>query len=198
MTADQTANLIYALLFLVLVVSSLVARGLPFRQTATYAFAWVAIFGSLFVLYSFRHVAGQVWEQVKRDFNPGEPIQTGRSVRIFKSEDGHFHINAKVNGYPVKFLIDSGATISTMSQADAQAADVPIETFGFGAAVDTANGVAMMRRARVDRLNIGSIERKDLAILVSVDVDELNLIGMNFLSSLRSWKVEGDEMILVP
>ena len=198
MTGDQTANLVYSLLFLVLVLSSLVARRLPLGQTAKYALAWVAIFAGALVLYSFRHVAGQAWEQVKREFNPSAPFQSGRSVHILKSEDGHFHVTAKVNSHTVNFLIDSGATTSTMSQADAEAAGVSIDAFGFGVMVETANGTAMMRRARIGTLAIGNIERTNLPILVSTDVDELNLIGMNFLSSLKSWKVEGDEMILAP
>jgi aspartyl protease family protein len=198
MTADQTANLVYSLLFLVLVVSSLVARRLPLRQTAKHALAWAAIFAGAVVLYSFRHVAGQAWEQIKRELNPSAPVQQGRAVRISKGEDGHFHVIAKVNDHKVEFLIDSGATTSTMSQGDAQAAGVAIDPSGFGAAVETANGTTVMRRAQIERLAIGNIERTQLPILVSAQVDELNLIGMNFLSSLKSWKVEGNEMILVP
>lgn len=198
MTADQTANLVYSLLFLMLVVSSMVARRLPLRQTVKYALAWAAIFAGALVLYSFRHVAGQAWDQVKRELNPGAPVQSGSSVRILKGNDGHFHVTAKVNGHTVEFLIDSGATTSTMSQADAQAAGVEIDMLGFGAAVETANGTTVMQRGRIGRLAVGSIVRMDLPILVSEDVDELNLIGMNFLSSLKGWKVEGQEMILTP
>lgn len=198
MTADQTANLVYSLLFLLLVLSSLIARRLPLRQSAKYVLVWVAIFAGAIVLYSFRHVAGQAWEQVKREFNPSAPVQSGRSVRILKDGDGHFRVSAKVNGHNVVFLVDSGATSSTLSQADAKRLGVQVDAFGFGVAVETANGPAMMRRARIETFAVGNIERTNLPILVSMDVDELNLIGMNFLSSLKSWKVEGDEMILTP
>lgn len=198
MTGNQTASLIYSLLFLVLVASSLVARRLPIGQTIKYALAWVAIFTGGLVLFSFRHQAGQAWEQFKREINPDAPVQSGQSVRILRGEDGHFHVDAKVNGHTVRFLIDSGATTSTMSRAGAEAAGVAISDAGFGAAVETANGMTMMRRARIDRLTIGNIERTDHAILVSDDMDELNLLGMNYLSSLASWKVEGREMILTP
>ena len=95
-------------------------------------------------------------------------------------------------------MIDSGASTTTMSLVDAQTAGVAIDTSGFGVAVETANGKAIMQRARIGRLTVGSIERADHAILVSPDVDELNLLGMNFLSSLKSWKVEGGEMVLTP
>lgn len=198
MTSDQTANLVYSLLFLVLVASSLLARRLPLGQAAKYALAWVAIFGSAVVLYSFRHVAGQAWEQIKREFYPDAPVQSGRSVRIGKGDDGHFHVSASVNGHDLKFLIDSGATTSALSRTAAAAADVPIDEIGFPEAVETANGMAMMRRAQIERLVIGNIVRINHPVLVGDDIGNLNVLGMNFLSSLDSWKVEGDVMILTP
>lgn len=199
MSADQTANLLYALLFLVLVVSSLVARKLPLAQTLKYALAWAAIFAGAIVLYSFRSVAGQVWEQVKREINPGTPVRSGRTVRILMGEDGHFHIDARVNGHNVNFMIDSGATTSVMSQADARAANVTLDETGFPVVIETANGMTMMRRAQIGTLDLGGIERKDHAILVSSDAeDDVDLLGMNFLSSLKSWRVEGREMVLEP
>lgn len=198
MSSDQTANLIYALLFLVLVGSSLIARRLPLGQTVRYALAWLAIFAGAIVLFSFRHQLGEAWEQVKRELNPGAPVQSGESVRILRGEDGHFSVDARVNGHAVRFLIDSGATTSTMARADAAAAGVDVNAPGFDVVVETANGMANMRRARIARLEVGNIVQSDVPILVSKDVEELNLLGMSFLSSLKSWRVEGREMILTP
>lgn len=198
MSSDQTANLIYALLFLVLVGSSLIARRLPLGQTVRYALAWLAIFAGVIVLFSFRHQLGEAWEQVKRELNPGAPVQSGESVRILRGEDGHFSVDARVNGHAVRFLIDSGATTSTMARADAAAAGVDVNAPGFDVVVETANGMANMRRARIARLEVGNIVQSDVPILVSKDVEELNLLGMSFLSSLKSWRVEGREMILTP
>ncbi|MBL0113985.1 MAG: TIGR02281 family clan AA aspartic protease [Sphingomonadales bacterium] len=114
-------------------------------------------------------------------------------------EDGHFHVDAQVNGHTLKFPIDSGATTTTLSQIGASAAGVPIDAYGFPVATQTANGVAMMKRARIGSLSIGSIVRTDFPVLVSADQeDAVNLLGMNFLSSLSNWRVEGREMILEP
>lgn len=198
MTSDQTANLIYSLLFLVLIGSSLIARRLPIGQTLKYALAWVAIFTGAIVLFSFRHQLGQAWEQVKRELNPGAPVQSGKTVRILRGDGDHFAVDAKVNGRSVTFMIDSGATTTTMSTADAAVAGVDVNEAGFDVVVETANGTASMRRARIARLEVGGIVREDVPILISDDVEELNLLGMNFLSSLSSWRVEGREMILTP
>ncbi|WP_219893095.1 retropepsin-like aspartic protease family protein [Aquisediminimonas profunda] len=197
MTSDQTANLLYSLLFLVLVVSSLAARRLSVGATIKYAFAWLAIFAGAVVLYSFRGIARQGWEQVRAELFPGAPVQDGKTIRVKMEEDGHFHVDAQINGHMLNFLIDSGATTTTLSQTGANAAGVPIDAYGFPVATQTANGVAMMKRARIGSLSIGSIVRTDFPVLVSSDQNEaVNLLGMNFLSSLRNWRVEGREMIL--
>lgn len=199
MTGDQTANLLYSLLFLLLVLSSLVARRLPIGQALKYALAWLAIFAGAVVLYSFRGVAGQAWDVVKRELNPGTPVESGRGIRILMGEDGHFRVDAKVNGHNVSFMIDSGATTTMMSQADALASNMPVDESGFPVAIETANGVTTMRRARAASLKVGSIVREDFAMLVSSDAnDDVNLLGMNFLSSLGNWRVEGREMVLEP
>lgn len=199
MTADKTADLLYSLLFLLLVVSSLAARRLPLGQTVKYALAWVAIFAGAVVLYSFRAPAVQVWEQIRRELFPGSPIQSGKTIRVRMGEDGHFHVDAQVNGRTLSFLIDSGATTTLLSQPGARAVGAEVDTNGFPVATETANGTAMMRRGRIASLRVGSIVRQDFPVLVSVDAnDDTNLLGMNFLSSLHNWRVESREMVLEP
>jgi aspartyl protease family protein len=101
------------------------------------------------------------------------------------------------NGEPVRFLIDSGATTTSVSQAVAQRAGVRISR-GFPAMVQTANGIVAVQRGRADRLSVGTIQRTDLAVHVSEAFGDMNVIGMNFLSSLKSWSVEGRTLILKP
>mgnify|MGYP000887220351 CR=1 FL=1 len=124
MTSDQTANLLYSLLFLVLVVSSLAARRLSIGVTVKYALAWLAIFAGAIVLYSFRGIARQGWEQVRTELFPGAPVQDGKTIRVRMEEDGHFHVDAQVNGHTLNFLIDSGATTTTLSKTGADEAGV--------------------------------------------------------------------------
>lgn len=199
MTADQTADLLYTSAFLVLVVSSLAARRLPVGQMVKYALAWIAIFAGAIVLYSFRGVAQQGWEQIQRELYPSSPVSDGKTVRIRMADDGHFYVDARANGHHVRFLVDSGATTSSLSQSSASAAGVEIDTIGLPVAVETANGLTTMRRARIGVLDLGSITRQDFPVLVSGDKQNaMNLLGMNFLSSLGHWRVEGREMVLEP
>ena len=96
---------------------------------------------------------------------------------------------------PVRFLIDSGATTTSISGAAARRAGIE-PSGGFGTMVQTANGIVMVQRGRAASLKVGEIERSDVAVHISDGFGETNVIGMNFLSTLRGWSVEGRTLVL--
>lgn len=194
MTGDQAPYLLYMVLLLVLVGSALVSRRLPMGKTLKMAAAWVAIFAIGFALFSFRSEFMAVGSRLKAEAI-GTPIQAGEELRIPMAEDGHFWVEASVNGHTAPFLVDSGASITTISSQTASQAAV--ETGMRVALVETANGTVQMRKARADSFSVGAIQRSDLAIQVN-DHDETNVLGMNFLSSLGGWRVEGNYLVLRP
>jgi aspartyl protease family protein len=124
-------------------------------------------------------------------------LQVGEELRIKQSLDGHFWVEAKVNGQQVRFLIDSGATTTSISTETAASAGIE-ERGGLPAVVRTANGVVQVQRGRAERLQVGSIVRENIAVHISPAFGDMNVIGMNFLSSLSSWRVEGRWLILKP
>ena len=63
--------------------------------------------------------------------------------------------------------------------------------------VRTGNGVVRVSRGRAETLRLGPIERRDMAVHVT-DQADLNVIGMNFLSSLEGWGVKGRWLVLEP
>lgn len=198
MTSDDNARLIYGLILLMLVGGGLFARRLPLGQTMKYVLAWIGIFAAGFVLFSFKGEAGALWERLTAELNPSAPRVTEGGARIAKSDDGHFYIDGQVNGRNVRFLIDSGATKTAMSVDAARAGGVAVSEMGFPVSIDTANGTTTARRARIAQLRVGPIVRNDFPVLVSPSFGETNMLGMDFLSSLQSWRVEGDEMIFNP
>lgn len=196
--ADVAGNLILLVLMIGLVLSSLFARRLPISQMMKMLAAWALIFFAIFVLFSFRAEVKMVWERVKTEAGFGTQVQADGTVRITKSADGHFHIVADVNGHPVEFLVDSGATTTALSAEDAAKAGVRTPPLAFPVIVSTANGQVEMQRGRVERLTIGPIVRDDFGVLISDRLGGTNLLGMNFLSTLKGWRIEGDVMILTP
>lgn len=197
MNSDDSMRLFYALFLLAIVASSLISHRLPIKQTLKFALIWMGIFAFGILIFSFKSEGIAFWQRVSTAFSPEKPRVSGQEVRVDLGDDGHFRIEAMVNGHAVNFLIDTGATNSTMSRTIAVAAGVEISNSGFGVIVETANGMTTMRRARAQSIVIGPIKREDQPLWISEDHD-LNVLGMSFLTSLSSWRVEGRTMILTP
>ena len=121
----------------------------------------------------------------------------GDELRVRMSPDGHFWVQASINGLKRRMLIDSGATVTALSEETAKAAGVDT---GMGLApiiLRTANGAAPARTGSIDELRAGNIIARNLKVVSSPGLD-VDIIGMNFLSALESWRVEGKTLILVP
>lgn len=122
----------------------------------------------------------------------------GKEVRVRMGPDGHFWVNATVNGIERRMLIDSGATITAISDQTARRAGVEAGT-GFSPVVlRTANGMAPAKTGSIEELRIGNILARNLRIVTSPGLGNMDVLGMNFLSQLKSWRVEGKTLILVP
>ena len=195
---DQAVQFIYLLGVLVLVASALLVRRIPIGQGLKMLAAWVMIFAAAFIVFTLRDDFKALWDRMVLETRGGVvQEQRGEELRIRQSPDGHFWVNAEINGESVRFLIDSGATTTSISRRVADQARVRISR-GFPAMVQTANGIVSVQRGRADRLSVGTIERRDLPVHVSEAFGDMNVIGMNFLSTLSSWSVEGRTLILKP
>ncbi len=195
---DQAVNFIYLLGVLVLVVSALLVRRVPIGQGLKMFAGWVLIFLAAFVAFALKDdfiaLGKRVMEQSSGE---GVAVAAGETMRIRQSLDGHFWVNAKLNGEDVRFLVDSGATTTSISTTTARRAGISARG-GFPALVQTANGTVSVERGRADRLVVGTIAREDVAVHISQAFGEMNVLGMNFLSSLSGWGVEGRWLVLKP
>ena len=195
MSNDTMLGGLYLLMAAMLVLGALITRREPIAKLITMALAWVAIFAAGFVLFTFRDNLGWVAERLKAEA-VGTPVQQGSETRIPMAIDGHFWVNAKLNGHDVKFLVDSGATTTTIDRGTAKAAGITMSARR-DLFVRTGNGVIRVASGRADELTIGTITRRNVALEIA-DNDDLNVLGMNYLSSLSRWGVEGRWLILVP
>ena len=123
---------------------------------------------------------------------------SGNELRVKMSPDGHFWVVASVNGVPRRMLIDSGATVTAISKSTAREAAVDVGTGLAPVILQTANGAAPAQTGRVDQIRVGNILARNLRIVTGPGLGNLDVIGMNFLSRLESWRVEGRTLILVP
>ena len=188
MTNDNMLGGLYILMAMMLVLGSLIVRREPLAKMATMALAWVALFGAGFVLFTFRDDMGMVFQRLHAEAT-GAPIIAGQTLRIPQAIDGHFYVDAMLNDHKVRFLVDSGATMTTIGRATAASANVMVSDHR-DQTVLTGNGAVQVASGRAQSLDIGTIERGDVGLHIA-DGDDLNVLGMNYLSSLKRWSVEG-------
>jgi aspartyl protease family protein len=122
----------------------------------------------------------------------------GKELRVRMSPDGHFWVIASVNGVRRRMLIDSGATVTALSARTARAAGIDTGRGLTPVVLRTANGVAAAETGSVRELRVGNIVARNLRIVTSPGLGELDVLGMNFLSRLQSWRVEDGTLVLVP
>ena len=194
MTNSLQLGGLYLLMAAMLVVGTLMLRREPAARMISTALAWISIFGAGFVLFAFRDNLSWVGERLEAEAI-GTPVQQGEETRIPMAIDGHFWVDAKLNGHDVKFLVDSGATTTTLDRATAKAFNVEISARR-DQFVRTGNGIVRVASGRAGEIRVGRITRRDVDLEIT-DNDDLNVLGMNFLSSLRRWGVEGRWLVLV-
>jgi aspartyl protease family protein len=122
----------------------------------------------------------------------------GKELRVPMAADGHFWVRASVNGVERRMLIDSGATVTAISQRTARAAHVDTGVGLAPVVLQTANGAAPAETGTIDELKVGNIVARNLKVVSSPGLGDLDVVGMNFLSKLEGWRVEGRTLILVP
>jgi aspartyl protease family protein len=184
---------LYIMMAMMLVVGSLIARREKAAKLAIMALAWIVIFAGGFILFTFRDDLGYVAQRLKAEAT-GEPVLVGEEVRVPMALDGHFWVEGSVNGTPVKFLVDSGASVTTIGRNTAIEAGIGVSKTR-SQMVRTGNGMVRVATGRAASLAIGPIERSDVGLHIAQS-DDLNVLGMNYLSTLNRWGVEGRWLIL--
>ncbi len=103
--------------------------------------------------------------------------------------DGHFWARVTLDGVSRRMLVDSGATVTALSTTTAQAAALDVRDSAFPMILNTANGQIRAQTATVRELRLGDIAARDLGVVVSPAFGDTDVLGMNFLSKLKSWRV---------
>ena len=191
-------NLVWAIGALALVSSALTMRQITLGVVVRNVITWVMIFGVAYVAVLNRDTIREFFWGMEQRLTYGEQSVDGDTVRIRLSPDGHFWVNGEINGVAKRLLVDSGATVTALSSETAAAAGIEVPESGYPVMLRTANGTVTARRANIDRLSIGGLDAENLPVVVSPGFDGIDVLGMNFLSRLKSWRVEGRTLIMEP
>ncbi len=194
---DQV-RLVYLVLLLVLVSSSVLAgRRLRLRGVAKAAGLWALIIAVLALGYAFRGELGAIGARVAGEFLPHRGTTLGENeVRFPASADGHFRVEALVDGERVRFLVDTGASGIVLSPADARRIGFDPAGLRFTGFAETANGTVRTAAVRLGSIEIGPIRVDDLPATVNQAEMRGSLLGMSFLERLHSYEVRDGALIL--
>lgn len=188
MTNDTTLGTVYILMAVMIVAGALIGgRGRIVRALFA-SLALASLFAAGFIVFAFRDDLGYLGQRLRAEAT-GKPVRIGSSLRIPLSIDGHFWVEAEVDGTTVKFLVDSGATMTTIDRATARRAGLAVNPQR-DQLVRTGNGTIRVSSAIAGEIAIGPIERRRVKLHIA-ETDNINVLGMNFLSSLDRWGVKG-------
>jgi aspartyl protease family protein len=120
-----------------------------------------------------------------------------RSVVIGRDSRGHFQADARIEGQHIEFMIDTGASVIALTEADAIRIGVRPAPGDYRATVTTANGRVKAAPVRLASVDVGGLVVRDVEAMVLPDgaLSE-NLLGMSFLSRLKRFELANGQMVL--
>ncbi len=161
------------------------------------ALSWSAIFTLCLIFYS----AAPAVFSIQAKLDQGKPKnsvihQRPGVVSLTAERGGHFFVHGMVDGTYVDFMIDTGATLVSLSSLDAQRIGYDLRSLIFNVSVKTANGETKSAYVELDNLSIGDITVDNVQALIIEEGLEQSLLGMSFLSKLTSFELERDRLTL--
>lgn len=173
-------------------------RGLCMRQILILAAAVLAIGG-----FAARYLDQAAVPQpahaaaVQSNGDSVRPATSSRSLTLETGQDGHYPVEARIEGRRIDFIVDTGASLVILRESDAARVGIRPMRSDYTATVSTANGKIKAARASLDRVEVGGITVENVQALVLPD-EALwkNLLGMSFLSRLKRYEVANGRMIL--
>ena len=164
---------------------------------------WLSIMLALVTVYSFRFEFESVARRVAGELMPGIANSGYRDkdgleiVEIRKRNNGHFITRVRINGAPVEMMVDTGASSVVLTTSDAERAGIDTSKLSYSIPVSTANGRAMVAMVQLRAVSIGNIASRNIqAHIAGPGALSQSLLGMSFLSRLRSYEVKDSVLIL--
>lgn len=187
----DTAHLVYLIVLGLAVVFWFVASNREKLGTVVQqALIWALIFVGVIAAIG-------LWDDVRRGAVQGQYVATdGALVELPRHTDGHYYLTAEVNGAPVVFVVDTGATDIVLTRRDAEAAGLEPDDLAYVGRARTANGEVRTAPVRLDSVKVGTIRDTDIvAVVNSGDLDQ-SLLGMSYLQRYSSVQITDGKLIL--
>ena len=113
-----------------------------------------------------------------------------------RGQNGHFFADASVNGVPVSFMVDTGASVIALTGADAAAAGLYWNDADVRVVASGASGPVRGVYVHLDHVVLGRHEASNVEAIIVPEGLGISLLGQSFLQTIEPVRIEGDKMIL--
>jgi len=200
LTQGQAAQLVPLLIILIVIAAGVFARRRRAGELLGNLALWAGLFGIVMVGYAYRDDLSGVASRVFGELMPGAAvIDAERGTATFRAgRDGHFQVNATINGASIRTIFDTGASAVVLTSDDARRAGIDTRSLRFDVPVSTANGTGRAALVRLDRVEVGGIVRNNVrAFVAEANALDTSLLGMSFLETLTRYSVSASSLELV-
>lgn len=191
MDSNDLPRLIYLVLLGAALVGWFLAenRG-KLGKSARMALAWGMIFVGIVAAYG-------LWDDIRSDVMPRQAVITeDRAIEVPRSSDRHFNLTMQLNGAPIDFVVDTGATEMVLSLEDARRAGLDPDRLAFVGSARTANGTVSTAWTTIDEVAIGPVTFENVRVAVNAGDMRGSLLGMSFLDRFNRVEIQGDRLRL--
>ena len=164
-----------------------------------HAAVWLALAGILAIGYSYRFELTDLVNRLGGEIVPYAAVTTeDGAVRVRAHRDGHFYIDSRVNGAPVRFLIDTGASLVALSPDDAERIGFEPSQLNFSQRLHTAGGIVRAAPVVIRSLELGDIRLSNVRAVVNGERLPHSLLGITALERLSGYEVRDGTLTLRP
>ncbi|MBY6065377.1 TIGR02281 family clan AA aspartic protease [Leisingera aquaemixtae] len=187
----EIGRFIYLIILLVAVGSWVFVQN---RQSIGKTLQMFAVWGFIFLGVI---AAYGLWEDIRKTVRPQQSvaIDAGR-VEVPRAPDGHYYLTLDVNGAPVEFLVDTGASQVVLNERDANSAGIDTGNLAYLGRASTANGEVRTASVWVDEISLGGITDKHVRVWVNQGELEQSLLGMGYLQRWSSIEIRDGALLL--
>lgn len=186
----DTARFFYlAILLGAIGVYTLVSYRRALGQMIRHAILWALIFIGVLAGYG-------LWQDIAPRLAPVQITHGTGVIEIPKDARGHFVLIADVNGKPIEFLVDTGASVVVLSREDAQKSGISLDNLAFTGIANTANGSVKTAAVKIDTINVGGVQDDDVRAYVTSGELFGSLLGMSYLQRFEKIEISRDKLVL--
>lgn len=191
MDEDQIGRLLYLLLLGTVILGYLLianrARlGTLLRQGMLWGFIFVGLIA-----------AAGLWQDIRSASVPRQAVFSGEGrIEVPRAHDGHYYLTLEVEGTPVRFVVDTGATDIVLTRRDAERLGIDVAGLAFLGEARTANGSVRTARVRLSELRAGPVVDRNVTAWVNEGEMDDSLLGMAYLQRFERIEILRDRLIL--